>query len=301
VGPDGTVLTAVEAGGVAGGAGDQYSLRAPLPVSGTYTLRVLNAPYRPLASGPYSMEAYTVSAAPEHVPATVAIGQTVSGESIDRPGDLDVFTVNGPTPEVNFFLGVPSPEVGLIGFITRANQPGYVSPIYTFAGTMALDGASPGRMTLEAGTHTLTIDPNALGQGASTAGPYAFRFFAIDRLPEGRSSTYTLGDTVSAEPLYPAGDIDTYTFTLAQPRRVHILWDAPFTGPADAVTALLSGGGLPYGWNNFLTDNGELVRDIDLPAGTYTLTISNQNVRAYVDPTMARLPRLDYRFAFIPQ
>ena len=92
-----------------------------------------------------------------------------------------------------------------------------MSPIFSFAGTLALDGASPGRMTLEPGPYTLTIDPNMLGQGQSTAGPYAFRFFPINRAPEGRASNYTLGETVSGEPLYPAGDIDVYTFTLTSP------------------------------------------------------------------------------------
>ena len=82
---------------------------------------------------------------------------------------------------------------------------------------------------------------------------------------------------------------------------MHIEWDAPYTGPHDAVTALLTGGGLPYGWSNFVTDNGEPIRDLDLPAGTYTLTVSNQNVRAYADPFMPRIPTINYRFAFIPQ
>ena len=276
----------------------EYSVRTPLPYTGAYTLRIsgLSTDGRKLGMGSYTLEAYTVSAAPEHVPGSLQVGQTVTGERIDRPGDLDVFTFAGEAGRtVNIFLGQPETNSGSIASLrpSGATQPAYTS---TYAGSPALDGRSTGRIALEAATYQLTVEGEAmLRYPGRTQEPYGVRIFAIDTRPEGRSAAYVPGETVSAEPLYPAGDIDEYTFDLGAQTRLRILWDAPFTGPSDAVLAILrddrTGG---ERWNSVVNVNGELLRDITLPAGRYRLNIKNPNGGG-------DRATLGYRFAFLPQ
>jgi hypothetical protein len=296
VSPAGAVVATADVGPLAGPGPNGYSARATLPATGTYTLRVRAVTYRPLAAGPYAVEAYTINPAPEHVPATVHVGQTITGESIDRPGDLDVFTFTPDGRTFNLFLGTPTADEALTAFVQKADAT-LPSGLFTWSGTMSLDGASTGRLDLDDVSYTIRIEAYGSTGRTDIAGPYAFRLFPINRSPEGRSATIALGDTVQGEPLYPAGDVDTYSFDVAQTTNVQILWDAPYTGPDDAVFGLLSG---PVQWNNFETVNGELVRSLTLPPGHYTFRVDNDNVHAYADPNMARLATLHYRFAFIP-
>jgi hypothetical protein len=282
-----------------GSSGLRYSRRYAVVRGGAHTLRVGGTFERSLASGPYSLEVYTVSAEPENASATLQIGQTVTSEAIDRPGDLDTFTFRGEAGrEISIFLGWRHPEYELIAHLRRAGQEG-PSTIFTWAGGAELDGASTGRMTLEDADYVLTVDPAWAGQLHLTAsrGAYALRIFPIDRRPEGRSAQYALGDTVRREPLYPAGDIDEYTFELDRTRPLRIFWSAPLTGPADAVAGVLtddaSGAVL---WHAF----GDYPRTIMLPAGRYRMSVLNPNVRVHSDMTVPRIPSLPYRFALLP-
>ena len=138
--------------------------------------------------------------------------------------------------------------------------------------------------------------------GTESRGAYALRVFAIDRRPEGRAAEYALGDTVSNEPLYPAGDVDEYTFTLASETALRIFWkENPHVQPETAVWGILfdEGTGTRL-WSNFDSDQGAPIRRITLPAGRYRLSVLNQNVRAGADLHMVRIPTLPYSFAFIP-
>lgn len=300
MGLDGSLLAGAQTGYDAP-ASEGYSLRAELPATGTYTLRVRNSDFQPMAYGPYAVESYTVNPLPEHVPATIQYGQTVTGESIDRPGDLDVFTLQGdPSRQVNIFLGRPDPLDELDLRVVKAGDTGPVW-IFSFAGAMTLDGTSTGRATLDPVPYQLMVDANNSSLNPSTTGPYALRVFPIDPRPEGRAQAYVLGDTVSGEPLYPAGDIDSYTFQLPVATAVHIAWDTPpITTPEGAVWGTLSNAQGPL-WTNFNTNNGELVRDLTLPAGSYVLTVSNLNITTPSYVGTPKLPTLNYRFAIIPR
>lgn len=269
-----------------------YSRTVRLPSTGTYTVRVTGrtADTRNLASGAYSLEAYTVSPAPEHIPAMIQIGETASGEAIDRPGDLDVFTFMGEAGRVvNFFLGEPSPP-GMVAVVRAEDSPAPSRIANTRSGPLSLDGPSTGRITLEGKRYTVSVE----SESASGAGTYALRIFPIDRRPEGRSATYTLGETVASEPISPAGDIDEYTFTLATSTRLAIVWDAPRDGPSRSVFGILYDANGTERWNSWVTHNSELVREITLAAGSYRLRIENPNGGG-------DLPSMPYRFSFTPR
>lgn len=279
-----------------------YSFRVILPVNGTYRVRVWAPTSEPMAFGPFTVEAYSINPAPEHVPATLTIGQTVTAERIDRPGDLDVFTFAGQAGRtVNLFAGVPANAPG-IPVAVRA-EPHAHTFIFTYAGSMSLDGPSTGRITMENVDYVVTVDPQQLGSDWQRyQGPYALRLFEIDRRPESRSAAYVLGDTVSGEPIYPTGDIDEYRFQLSETTALRAFWDAPFTGPIDPVAAVLYDEDTNRSvWYVFSTFNGEYVREFTLPAGRYRLSVLNQNATAPSEAAQRGVARLNYRFALMRQ
>lgn len=55
-------------------------------------------------AGPYRFELYPIDRAPESVPDTIVVGDTISGEAIDRQGDIDTFFVDpeGRATEILF-------------------------------------------------------------------------------------------------------------------------------------------------------------------------------------------------------
>ncbi|HEX2079127.1 MAG TPA: hypothetical protein VHG08_15490 [Longimicrobium sp.] len=299
VGPDGTLLeTAVL--NTAGAKG--YSRRYRLQASGTYHVRVSGGQPAWPGTGAYTVGAYTVSPAPEHVPATVQVGQTITGERIDRPGDLDVFTLAAdPGREINVFLGAPADVGGMTASVRPVNFP--YPTIFTFGGPMTLDGRSTGRIRMGETAYELVVDPQMFSSqvGYSMGGEFALRVHPIDRAPEGRSEAYTPGQTVTGEPLYPSGDIDEYRFQLAATTTLNVTWQAPAESPSESVMGFLyneATGGVA--WTTGNTDNGEPVRRITLPAGSYRFSVLNPNLNAPSETALQHVPRLEYRFAFIP-
>jgi hypothetical protein len=275
--------------------GIAYSYRAQLPYTGTYTIRVSGIYQASMAKGSYTLEAYTVSPQPEHVPATIQIGDSVSGEKIDRPGDIDVFTLSGQAGrEVNIFLGWPAAINGEI----YAHLDGTGLYLFTYAYTTSLETQGIGRLMLENKAYSFVVDPHWSAQYFMTKsqGDYAFRVFPIDRNPEGRPAAYVIGDTVSGEPLYPSGDVDEYTFQLNAPASLHVFWESE---PLQGLLFDVSTGQAI--WGNYSTYNGQPVRDISLPAGNYRLELRNPLADAGIDPLGLKRATLTYRFAFLVQ
>jgi hypothetical protein len=300
VDPAGVVQRSVITAGNSGDAGVLYSKRLGLPSSGTWTLRVSGGSPLSLSYGPFSAEVYTVNPAPEHVSGVLHLGQTITGERIDRPGDLDVFTIYENAQESMIFFGAARSDTNLSAVLRRAGAGAYEF-FHTFAGTMELDNRSIGRIALSGSNWLLTVDPDFVGYGGDVQGAYGIRWAAVNRAPEGRSATYTLGDTVSNEPLYPSGDIDEYGFDLPATTTLDITWPVSFNGPSDAVFGILYNAAGQGVWNNFETDNGERVRTVTLPAGHYRLSVLNQNIGLYNDQSGARIATLPYTFAFVPR
>jgi hypothetical protein len=285
--------------GVGSTATPTYARRLLLNETGAHRVRVGGEFTSSMGTGPYTVGVYSVSTAPEHVPASMQIGQTLTGERIDHPGDLDEFSLVGQAGrEVALFVGA---EPGAGGMLARIQPTGPASLLYSiFSGALSLDGPSTGRIVLRDLPYSVVVDPQMSSSGgASTIGAYAVRVFPIDRAPEGRPAAYTLGDTVSGEALRPAVDIDEYTFEVATPTPVRIVWSPENTDLENNVFGLLvTDGSEQHVWNSRQTFNGALVREIRLAAGRYRLRISDPNLgeTAKVTSNFAR----GYRFAFIP-
>lgn len=269
-------------------------IRRRVPASGSLTVRVARA-YRQSARGPYTVGAYTVSEAPEHVPATLTVGEPMTEERIDRPGDMDVFTFRGtPGTQVSVFLGRPGDGV-LYASVRRASfDPGN---LFAFGGPMSMDGHSTGRITLEDEPYMVIVAPmpGLGGSGTPHVGEYALRVFPIDRRPEGRAAAYVLGDTIRGEPLYPAVDIDEYTFTVTETVTVDVFWEG-------AAAAFLDRGGEDVNvWYSGTWVDGELLRHVTLAPGTYRLRVLRESMDAPGPILFIPDTSTPYRFAITPR
>jgi hypothetical protein len=291
LGADGAGLTRAYSGPYGSDGPVGYSLRATLPHTGTFRLRVQAIEDWFLTTGPYTLEAYTVSGAPEHVPSRIAVGESITAERIDRPGDFDVFTFVGENGrDVNVFLGWAEPDAEL-----RANV---AFNIFTAAGTVALDGQSTGRFPVKDSTYTVTVAAHWPAQNhmMDSQGAYAFRVFPIDPRPEGRATAYVLGDTVSGEPLYPAGDVDEYVFELTEQTTLDILWEvAPDGNLVQGLLLAESDPGTAV-WAGFATETGPQLHRITLPPGRYRFHVMSPNAQRGSDPFWPKIPSLRYRF-----
>lgn len=213
--------------------------RFALPLSGTYRIRV-DGPV-----GRYRLFLYPVNPAPETLSSTFVFGDSMSGEAIDVPGDVDEFSVTvAESSWASLVLTVGNDLtagnidavleqagsgalVGLIGTgvpgATVAYAPFPVSPGSHVLRVFNLEGASPGR------------------------GSYEIRLYQFQDTAEAVSSTIALDDTINGEVLNPPGDFDRFYFYAT--RREHINVALLGLGPPSGggVRAFLSdsGGGFP--------------------------------------------------------
>jgi len=96
-----------------------HATRFTIPATGTYKVTVYpnNGGYVYADQGPYRFALVPASRAPEHVSATVALGSTVTGESLDYPSDVDAFTVHGTpgsTMRIALQMNTLNPFVALV-------------------------------------------------------------------------------------------------------------------------------------------------------------------------------------------
>ena len=199
---------------VPGALGDDGTGRFTLPVTGAYTIRLsgteVGAPDS--TTGRYRFEIYQVDRRPESVGATVSIGDTLTGESIDRPGDVDEFRFTGlPGEQLQVFFNLADPggseklrlDVIAPGDTTvataRISLPGEYSPPFHIGAT--------GRFTMPAaGTYTLRVYGLDVSVGA-----YNMELYPGDPAPEVVAAEVPLGAWVTGESLERPGDVDTYT------------------------------------------------------------------------------------------
>jgi hypothetical protein len=266
-----------------------YSHRVQLEAAGTYTVRVSGFQSR-YSRGNYSVEAYTVSDAPEHVPATIRVGETITGEIIDRPGDLDIFSVvEDPRREVNLFAWYERDEY----FLAYLRIPGEIFPIYTYPGPASLDGQSSGRVILQTGTRLIVdASPGGGQELPQGTGRYSVRLFNINRAPERRAAPIALGEVVEGEPVYPAGDIDEFILQITETTPVVFMW-----APAEdsGLTAFLWDAAGKAAWYSRNSTNGVQEREATLAPGRYRFQVLNESVVPRAASSTAAT--LTYRFS----
>lgn len=243
-------VTTLVTGLFAAGAGTMRTyVQGGVPVPGT--------PY----PASYRFAVTRVSAGPETRSAAIAIGDVVTGEAIDAPGDIDTYTVSS-TGADSVVLKITSATRGTsIPFRAFLSEPSG-----TFArGTTVpagRDSAQRGLVMDRAGTWRL---------GVSTDGPYAGGYvLSLTRrgaVVEHGTSTLVVGDSVVGERIDYSGDVDGFVMDAAPGATVTLrgrgardadVGNGFFAAIYDAATARLI--------DSFVFMDGN-ARDIVMPAG----------------------------------
>ena len=195
--------------------------RFQVPLAGTYIVRVAGtAPSQIADTGAYRLFLYQIDRRPEHVSATITLGDTVSGEAIDLPGDIDEFTFSGAAgEELNAFLqaqsGSPETHLQLEVLDGGGTLVSYAQSVGT---DTSLLRQPTGRFALPStGTYRLRVSgvnggpsyPDELNRGA-----YRLFLGRINRRPETVPDTLAFGDSLSGEAIDLPGDVDEFRVTV---------------------------------------------------------------------------------------
>jgi hypothetical protein len=182
-------------------AGDSVGVAAGYPVpAGTYVMRVTDEFGIPRPGARYDLSTAAVSYGPEGVSPTIGMGQVVN-ESISPFGDWDVYHFQGARDQryvvtADSLPGHPRP--GIIVEDSLGQQLVGLPSLELPAGSIAFDASANGKYSV------LLSGPT---------GPYRFHVDVVDTLPEHVAPAWSVGDSVSAESIDRAGDVDRFTFT----------------------------------------------------------------------------------------
>ena len=191
----------------------------------TFGISVYGQPYED-ATGSYRLYLYRINRAPETVAAVVPIGDTISGEAIDLPGDIDVFTISGSAgQQVNLFVQTES-----------ASFEGLLFSLHDPAGHRMYSTSvrGPGTSLFEQGTGRFTLPTTGSYQlqfeGAT--GPYRFFVYPVNPQPETHAATISFRDSIENESIDVPGDVDEFAFSVSD---------------SSNATLFLEAGGITYG------------------------------------------------------
>ena len=210
VGPSGTTLLSTQSIGTDTGLLHQSTGRFALPSGGTYRLRVSGVPTYPadLNRGAYRLLLYRVDRKPETLPETLALGDSLTGEAIDMPGDVDEFRVTVPDSSganLAIQLDVVPPEYN--GLAVRLIDLATGQSIAQAGASLVNVPAASGRLRVGPGTYIVRVEGSQLLRGSYRLWLYEFGFG-----PEFVADTFAIGDTVSGETIEPWGDADVFHF-----------------------------------------------------------------------------------------
>jgi len=197
--------------------------------AGTYTVRV-QAPdccgqrHAPGFAGAYQMYLYMLNGAPENIAPTVAIGDTITGESLDPVGDVDTFTFDGRRgDDLTFYLEGLDPRwtQTLRLFVP---YPHDVRPLaVAYSSSAGAPSAGSGHIVLpESTTYTIQVGPENNGVATSESGPYRVIVQRMSRATEHHDANIVVGDSIVGERLDGSDDLDEFTLTGAPNQEVAI-------------------------------------------------------------------------------
>jgi len=286
----GTVLHSVQSVGTDTSLFRQATGAFVLPSTGTYRIRVQAPPqYQDHSRGPYRFFLYRINRAPEHAPATLALGDSITGETIDLPGDIDEFTFRAPqTTLAGFALArtgtVLVPWEQCLHFTLVADDGHQImgAGVPAYCGTTTENFLGTGPVAVPAGVHTLRVQGVA-STGAGYVGPYRLVAFLLDSLPESTVGSIAVGDTVNGEAIDRPGDYDVFTFSGRKGQHIDVHIQGLATGLDSSqywFSAALSGPAQGLGWVSSPASSASLdahrTGRIDLLAtGIYRLTVSS--------------------------
>lgn len=284
LGPDGTAVRSTRSVGTDTSLLRQPTGRFALPTGGTYRLRVSGVPTYPadLNRGAYRLFLYRVDRKPETLPDTLAFGDSLTGEAIDVPGDVDEFRVVVPDSSgANLVIELAAqPAEGTVLSLQLIDSAGGIA-----AGTSAYAAGAPGasgRVRLSPGTYTLRVDVSHYQDRAALRSAYRLWLYRFAFTPEVVSDTMAIGDTINGEAIDPPGDEDTFRFYGVRGQHIDVAIQGlgePSGGGFEAFITLPPDGSFPLSLvvsptTSVSLDDHRTLR-LDLPAtGWYRVSVS---------------------------
>lgn len=198
----------------------QETGRLDLPAAGWYTIDVYGTGW-PVTytteTGPYRLAIVPLGTAPETAGPVVAVGDSVTSESLDFPGDWDQFTLTTtPGRQLVGMLGTArpagaDPTISLLNAVTGE----YLASTSGDGITVTEPVTVPASGQLAIAVYEAPSSGHVCYLTCGITGPYTFQVLPFDSLPETAPATYILGDTVTAEAVDRAGDVDVFTLSAA--------------------------------------------------------------------------------------
>ncbi|HTK55725.1 MAG TPA: hypothetical protein VL295_02795 [Gemmatimonadales bacterium] len=188
------------------------------PAHGSIAYRIDPSPFGSAARA--VITAQRVPADPEHVAAGIALGDSIAGEALDSPTDVDIFTFTGSAGQIiepKIHIPGPAGVTGSICANVSAPNGAHLGAVSGFPGDTVLTDIQGGRIHLPAdGIYQVRVNSGrngCFGWGGFDpyTGPFALVVAEIDPAPESASASLTAGDTVTAEAIDQVGDIDEFT------------------------------------------------------------------------------------------
>jgi hypothetical protein len=201
------------------------SVRLTLPADGEYTVTISPSSGGKDATeqGPYRFAVLPVPSVPEHVAPDIAVGDSVTGEAMDTPGDIDRFMVHG-TPGAEAILGFVGPSgctVWEVSDTTTRATLSHGASCGFFQTTPRFTIPSSGVVSAEIYEQLFCDQFSGCSENFGANGPYRFHVIPVNRAPEVANASLAYGDSVvghieadwskSGEFIDP-GDVDEYDF-----------------------------------------------------------------------------------------
>lgn len=188
-----------------------------LPADEQYTVRVSGPPRGPSsdATGRYRFELYRVNRQPESASATIPLGAVGHGERIERPGDVDEYTlVLDEGQDFNVFFTAPgtqSDDGWLLEVLPPEGFPRRCAVVGTMYPPHACHIGSTGHIrAFVAGSYTVRVGP--LLPRSTRTGDYRIEVYPISPAPESLPQDVAAGVWIQGEGIDRKGDFDEFHF-----------------------------------------------------------------------------------------
>ena len=186
-----------------------------------------------IPSSRFRLLVYPVNRAPEHAPGAYELGNVVSDEPLETSADIDEFTLAGTVVGAEWIVYAAidsNPAADAIGIavvgpdgITRGS--GALRP----PGTPLADAGAAFASVTTTGAHLLRFSGNLVNAPWRTTA-YDFQVRARNRAPEFRPPALAPGDSITAEVIDFAGDIDEFVLNGAPGSQVNLFFALPTAG-----------------------------------------------------------------------
>jgi hypothetical protein len=193
-----------------------------LLLPGVYTLRVQGQSVlgdeRADLVGGYEVWLYRFRFGPEVAPDTIAIGDTISAEAVDPPGDVDEFWFSGKRGDhINLALeGQAVPTTGGFGALLYGTDPPGppLAIVYSPTQPDSLGVHESGRIDLPGdGLYHITVSGGSFPAQLFETGSYRFALTRRSTTPEHVGASLVPGDSVTEEQIDTPDDWDEFTLT----------------------------------------------------------------------------------------